>query len=177
VRSRGAREAAAPRPGVSFISTAAEDRARAVRAAPTLPRVPQLQRTDASRAPARRPAAAPGPHRQAAQGVDARARAARIEAARRQAAHRPPPVRGAGRPAQPAYLRAPDFGAQRRARAAQPPPRFQRPPDFRQMRPMPHAAPAQRSSAPPPRQAQPARSGAAPAHPRHESARRFDPRH
>jgi hypothetical protein len=177
VRSREAREPAQPRPGVSFISTAGADRERAARAAPTLPRVPHLERTEAPRAPVRRPDAEPSPRFQRAPDVDARARAARIEDARRQAVQRPTPVRGNDRPAQPARLRAPDFETQLRARSAAPPPRYERPPDFRQMRPMPHEAPVQRPSAPPPRQAQPAQSQAPAAHPRHAPARRFDPQH
>jgi hypothetical protein len=173
VRAHDARELAQPRPGVSFISTADADRARATRtSAPTLPRVPRLQRADPPRTPASRPVAEAGPRFQRPQDAGASARAARIEAARRQAA-----ARGDGRPAQPAHLRAPDFDAQLRARQSAPPPRLQRPPDFRSMRPVPHAAPMQRPS--PPRQAQPAqpvRSSAA-ASPRHEPARRFDPQH
>jgi hypothetical protein len=172
VRPREAREPAQPRPGVSFISTAEADRERAARAAPTLPQVPRLQRTDVPRTPVRPPSSA-HPRVQRVPDFDANARAARIEAARRQAA------RGGERPVQPAHLRAPDFDAQLRNRQAQPqpqPPRFQRPPDFRSMRPMPHAEPAQRPSAPP-RQAQPAQSSAPASHPRHEPGRRFDPQH
>ncbi|SEJ45569.1 DUF6600 domain-containing protein [Frateuria terrea] len=173
VRAHEAGEPAQPRPGVSFISTARTDRDRA---APTLPQVPHFERADASRTPVRRPDAEAGPRFQRAPDFDARARAARIEDARREPMPRPSPVRGMDRPTQPAHLRAPDFDAQLHARAAAPPPRFQRSPDFRQMRPMPHAAPMQRS-APPPRQAQPAQSQAPAPHPRHEPAHRFDPQH
>ena len=174
VRPQEAREPAQPRPGVSFISTARTDRERAT---PTLPQVPHFERADASRAPVRRPDAQVGPRFQRAPDLDARARAARIEDARREAMPRPPSVRGMDRPTEPAHLRAPDFDAQLRARAAAPPPHFQRPPDFREMRPMPHAAPMQLPAAPPRQVQQPARSQA-PAQPsRHESARRFDPQH
>jgi hypothetical protein len=171
VRPHAARDPAPPRPGVSFIATARDDRERAARAAPALPQVPRLQRADAPRAQAHPTATAPRVRRAA--DLEANARAARIEAVRRQAQ-----ARGNARQAKPAHLRAPDFDAQLRNRQAQPsPPRLQRPPDFRSTRPMPHAAPAQRPSAPPPRQAPPARSSAPAAHPRHQPARRFDRQH
>jgi len=168
VRPHAARPSTETRPGVSFISTAEADRERAARAAPTLPQVPRLQRNDAPRAPVRRPDANAGPHLQRAPD-DARI-------APRQTVRRAPVLRGNDRAAQPANMRRPDFDAQLRARPA-PPKQFQRPPDFRAMRPVPHAAPVQRQSAPAPRQAPPARSQAPAAHPRHESARRFDPQH
>ncbi|MGN6282662.1 DUF6600 domain-containing protein [Frateuria sp.] len=170
VRSHAARPSAEPRPGVSFIATAEADRERAARTAPTLPQVPRIERNGTPRAPTHRPDADVGPHLQRAP-ADARI-------APRQTMQRAPDLRGNDRGALPSNMRRPDFDAELRNRAAPPPQpqRFQRPPDFRQMRPVPRAAPAQqRESAPTPRQAP--RSQAPAAHPRHVSARRFDPEH
>jgi hypothetical protein len=170
---------AAPRPGVSFVSSTETDRARE---AAMLPRVPRIERADASRTPVRQPEADAGTRFQRAPDVDrtpdfaARARAARIEATRRQAVQQAP-FRGNDRAAQPARVDRPDVDVQPRARAMPPPQRFQAPPDVRAMRPAPQAAPMQREAAPPQRQAQPSRSQAPAAHPRHESARRYDPQH
>ena len=173
VRDHAVRPSADPRPGVSFISSAEADRERAARAVPTLPQVPRIERNDRPRASMQRPDANAGPHLQRAP-ADARI-------APRQTMQRALDVRGNDRLAQPSNMRRPDFDAALRNRSAPPQPqRFQRPPDFRQMKPVPHAAPAQqRESALTPRQAPAARSQApAPAgHPRHVSARRFDPEH
>ena len=169
------RERQSPRPGVSFISSDQADRARAT---PRLPQVPRIERADANRPVSRSHADAPF---QRTADLDAPARAARIEAARRsQATQREPMIRPDDtiRPAQPAHMRAPDFDAQLRARPAPPPQRFSRPPDFGSMRPMPQAAPMQRAPSPPPaRERAPESHAPAAAQPRHEGSRRFEQQH
>jgi hypothetical protein len=172
------RERQQPRPGVSFISS---DRADRAHAAARLPQVPHIERAGADHAPPAQSRPEPNARWRRAVDLDAQARTARIEDARRQQATQRQPERrreGNIRPVQPAHLRAPDFDAQLHARPTPPPPRFSRPPDFRSLRPMPQAAPAQRPPAPPPVQARPAQSHAPAAQPRHEGGRRrFDQQH
>lgn len=170
------RETTQPRPGVSFVSSAEADRARAERAAPNLPRVPHFERADASRAPDARA----DPRAQRAPDFDAQARAARIEAARQQQAmpRQAPPARGEDyRAARPAFVRAPEADAPLRSRAVATPPRYERPPGFSSPRAMPQPAPVPRMSAPPPSsgQARPSAGARAPAEgARHAPPRRLD---
>ncbi|MEI7035768.1 DUF6600 domain-containing protein [Fulvimonas yonginensis] len=164
-RPEPAQPAGRPRPGVSFVSSAQADRERAARAAPGLPQVPRIERAGAPAPAWRRPDVAP-PRDLRAPDFAAQQRAARIEAARRQAAmqERPMPRGESARPVPPMQLREPD--AAMRARAM--PPRV---PQADAFRPVPQAAPAPRAA--------PANGsqGGAQSRGHREPPRRFDAQH